>query len=134
MPRKYCTKKLINKVQQATSVVYENSVDTYMNLKEINREHREELVSSMKNQAPWTLKMALFAGIKAQPNFTEEELASHKEIVDNMYLEGIIKLNTNIIEDIIFCHNKGRFKRAQRTIEMLVNELTRRALLNDISQ
>jgi Glu-tRNA(Gln) amidotransferase subunit E-like FAD-binding protein len=132
MPRKYCTKKLINKVKQATSTVYENSVDTYMKSKEIDMDLREELVSCMRNTALWFLKVSLFG---ASPmSFTTEEIATHKEIIDNMYIEGIIKLPTDIIEDIIFCHNKNKFKRTQRTIEMLVNELTRRALLDDISQ
>lgn len=131
--RKYCGKKLIEKVKNATSHVYESSVSSYLNLKGIDPSLGEELIYCMRNHSLHQLKLALFANSPMKPPFTEEEILVHKEAVDNLYLEGLVKLPTPLIEDIIFCHNKKKFQRAQRTIETLVNELTRRSLLDDHS-
>jgi hypothetical protein len=133
-PRKYCGKKLIEKVKNATTVVYNQSVDSYMKEKEIDSSLKEELVGSMRSSSLWILKMALFAGTSVEPTFTEEELILHKEAVDNLYLEGLVRLPSSLIEDTIYCHNKKKFQRAQRTIEALVNELARRSLLDDHSR
>jgi hypothetical protein len=57
-----------------------------------------------------------------------------RQKIDDLYLAEINKLSSQELEDILFCHERGRMRRAPRTLESIVSELTRRVLLNDSNE
>jgi hypothetical protein len=58
-------------------------------------------------------------------------LTAAKEELDSLYLQKLSALPTQIIEDILWVHHNNKIRRAQRTVETLTSELTRRAMLDD---
>ncbi len=59
---------------------------------------------------------------------------TYKDEVDHVYRQQICKLETEVLEAILLCHNKGKFARAQITLRCISDELANRAILNDSSR
>lgn len=54
-----------------------------------------------------------------------------KEKVDKLYQEKLCKLSTQDLDLILKTHEEGLFNRRSDTIDVVVDELARRALLED---
>lgn len=107
--KRRCTDKLVERVRTATS--------------ECHVDAKEQTLKSQLLDIEATTTEYYSTGF----------VRSMKEKVDNLYLENIKKLSSKMLEDILFLHEKGKLRRADRTVETILSELTRRALLNDYS-
>lgn len=64
----------------------------------------------------------------------QAEYKRYKDEVDQMYRTNLCRLDTDIIEAILLCHNKQKIRRAGVTLAAIKDELARRAILGDSSR
>jgi hypothetical protein len=125
--RKYCGKKLVERVGKTTSKCYRDAfahVVVGLNLPE-----------EYYNEISWGLQLLrsgqeLYA---VDPILSEESLRKIKEAIDEEYLARLKSLSSKDIEDILWVHEKSKINRAPRTVEALKSELINREILGDKS-
>lgn len=125
MKKRYATKKLIEKTQKITNSLYESSIEElaeFTKPREIGDIH--QFASNLRNRRIW----------KTWNEEEDKQWEVLQERVDILYLEKMITLPSKTIEDILFLHERMKPRRAPRTVEALISELTRRSLLDDVSQ
>jgi hypothetical protein len=127
MQRKYVTKKLVGKMSLLTNRLFKESVIEIMNSPDATEEEITEFLGSIRRLS--TMRMLY-------PEMDEEfqETFKKKELIDELYLNKLIQLSTEDLNNILFLHEHQKPVRAQRTLEIINCELTRRCLLNDSSQ
>lgn len=100
-----CTKNLVAMTRQATQRCYDNAIKSVARAEKVKEEE-------VRNQAKTT----------------------YRDKVDHLYRQYVCKLETEVLEAIILCHNKGRFARAKITLKAISDELGNRVILNDSSR
>ena len=127
--RKYCGPQLVDRIKKLTNACYMSSVEETMAEFNCNADPEEiqYAVRSYRQYGsvdPWWLDSL---------SLTNELLSNMKQKIDDRYLQKLMELSSKQIEDILWVHEKGKVRRAPRTVESLISELTRRSLLEDFS-
>lgn len=63
-----------------------------------------------------------------------QDLIGKRDQVSSLYQEKLTTLSSKDLSDIIKAHKKGLIKRTDKTIETILSELARRALLDDTNE
>jgi hypothetical protein len=127
MQRKYVTKKLVKKISTLTNDSFKQAITEVMEIKDPTDEQVADFMSAVRH--------ASFSSVFSDFDSDElKDLLEKKEKVDELYLEKVIALPTQELNDILFLHKFSKPRRAERTLEAITSELARRALLNDSSQ
>jgi hypothetical protein len=126
--RKYCGVLFVKKISNLTSNIYFWSLSEIMAQLQINSDFYSDFEYRVRvaNSGSYPLD--------EKCNYTTETVLQARELTDDLYLNKLLELPSNIIEDILFVHNKGKLVRAQRTVNALIYELVRRSLLEDSSE
>lgn len=124
--RRSCSEKLVKRTKALTNRCYNRAVEHIMTVFIMPTDYtKEDLILDMR-----THKLIGFFGAEnTVPNIEEV-----KSTVDSLYLDYICALSSQDLEDIVYVHEQDKYKRAPRTIEAILSELTRRALLEDYSE
>jgi tRNA A37 methylthiotransferase MiaB len=122
------SKALRKRVADCTNAIFQECVREVMGLKE---ESEEDLQVAMD-----FVRAARFAqlGLGEYEEQEIKKMVEAKAQVDEMYIAKMIRLPTKQLNDIIKVHQAGVIKRAPRTIEAIVSELTRRSLFGDTNE
>ena len=128
MPRKYVTKKLVNKIGTLTNGLFKDSILEVMNCPDATDEQVTDFMGKVR-AIGWMRKDMIDID-----DDDLKDLLSKKEKIDDIYLSKMVMLNTQDLNDILFLHEHGKPKRAIRTLEVIHSELARRSLLGDSSQ
>ena len=127
MQRKYVTKKLIKRMSLLTNNLYKQSIIDIMGY---GPNVTDEEVHMFMRDLRLT-KYSINAG------FTDEQYTYYKSKlsdIDELYLDKMVQLSSDDLQDILFLHKHGKPLRAERTLDMIMSELARRALFGDSSQ
>lgn len=118
---KRLTKKRVEYLKNMTNLCYKVSLGIVCSRVATITTPAYQIMDDFKfmSQAPSLL-------IKTEPSFSWY-LKLKNEIGDK-YLELINTLNDEDLQDILNCHNKGKFFRADKTINSIVSEISRRSL------
>lgn len=100
-----CTKNLVKATRTATSRCYDNAI-----------------------------KAVAKANSVQETDVFAKSKTLYKNEVDETYRNLICKLETEILESILICHNKGKLRRAEITLRTINDELARRTILDDSSR
>lgn len=117
MSGKYITKKSIQKMKDMTNKLYQQAI--------------EETFGCNGDYLQIAYQIRLFEmGLDVVEEGFGELVFKAKEL----YLKKMCELPTQDLELIVRMHVKKKFKRAEKTIEYINNELTRRLLFNDSNE
>ena len=120
--RKRFSQKLLSKVRDTTNHAFESSVMEVLGLPpDITDIELAEHIHNLRYG-------------KYLTGYTKAEvdnLVAAKEKIDELYLVKLCALPSDMLENIIFIHKRGDIKRATRTIDTILSELTRRFILSD---
>jgi hypothetical protein len=100
-----CTKNLVAMTRQATQRCYDNAIKRVARAEKVKE-------SEVRDQAKTV----------------------YRDKVDHAYRQYVCKLETEVLEAILLCHNKHKFRRAQITLKAISDELGNRVILNDSSR
>ena len=128
MMRKNCGSKLVKRIGNITSDCYMQAVNHTIEQLDLSMFDVGPLIALMRTTSEVLPYYELPAGVDV------DLIIKAKNLTDGIYLDKLKELPTKTIEDILFVHERGRIKRAQRTIETLLQELARRTLLGDSSE
>lgn len=124
MKRK-CTKAVVERVGKLTNWVFSEAMREAIGLpKDCNQDVLEDAVVTMKIK--WLDELR-------DPDKKDQAVAE-KQHVDSLYLVHMSRLTTKQLEEIMLVHEAKEITRTKRTIETILSELTRRALLNDSNE
>ena len=141
--KKYLTKKLRLETLEATNkcfdlAVEERSLIYYNNdlnmpkdlfIKNVKYLHHMTKSNFMLHRISVYMDVIDF-----QSYITEDQFKTLSISIDEQYISNLLKLSSSILENIILIHNKGSLVRTQSVINVISNELFRRALLNDSNE
>lgn len=129
MPKKY-TKALHKRVAKSTNDIFNEAVCEITGIAMFNEEGK---IAEEFKDIVITLRSAN-SHYFVIPNEETKHLSDLKVKIDETYLERIIKLPTKVLEEILFSHDQLKIRRAERTIEIITSELTRRMIMGDTSE
>lgn len=122
-----CTTKLIQRISNLTNSVFKKAVIEIMDAEDMEELPLLELMNSLR-------KTDLFHALGALSDEEAKNLNEKKQLIDDLYLDKMMTLSTKDLTDILFLHEHNRPSRAERTLEAITSELTRRSILDDSSQ
>lgn len=125
--RKNITKKLVTHISTLTNGLFKQSVIEVMNCPHVTDEEVSDFMIKVR-RAGWGYAMF------EEPTEETKDTMEKKEKIDDLYLSKMMMLNTQDLSDILFLHEHSKPRRAQRTLEAIYSELTRRSIMNDSSQ
>lgn len=114
--------RYVKRIGRVTNRCFKQAVIDVLKLKKIDNETLAEMIHEVR--------MAKNFGQQRDTDITPEHTAK----IDDRYLELILQLSSKDLNHIINCHKTAQIRRADRTIETIMNELASRELLNDYSQ
>lgn len=126
MRRRIYSKTMFIRVKKATNKTFVDAVKKVLKLTGGPRSY--EVTEAIYGLRTLKFNAAMMPTDEAKP------LLAVKEEVDNVYLQDILTLPTKILEDILTVHEFGTIKRASRTLESIIYELTRRSIFDDTSE
>lgn len=110
--------KRLRAIWDATTGVYKHARDTYL----------DELFPGKV----WADEgLGLFEDEERNKEFFSKSDPAIFEEIDRRYQAGLCKLPSDVLEDIIKAANCGAQRRAPRTLEGILDELTRRGIMGD---
>lgn len=126
--RKYVTKKLVKRLSETTNNLFKQSVLEGCGLKDATDEQIQDFIFKMRRYS--------FGYILVSKEDSQDidAILKQKEDIDVIYLNKMIQLSSDDLQDILFLHKHEKPRRSERTIDMITSELARRSLLNDSSE
>lgn len=126
--------RLKNKVLKITNDIYNQCVSEVFELSETSEATIDaiKILMDLATDYPWMYAASPLNTMKSPQEI--KELAIKKELVSNLYQQKIMQLSDKDLNDIVRAHKKDLVKRADRTIENILSELARRALLGDTNE
>lgn len=114
--------RYVTRIGRVTSRLFKRAVIDVLKLKRTDNQTLAEMINEVR--------MAKNYGQQRDTEITPE----HAKLIDEKYLELILKLPSKDLNHIINCHKSAQIRRADRTIETIMSELASRELLNDSSE
>lgn len=126
--------ELVKSMQKLTSAVWRESVKQNMTIENPSDNEVDDLLRDLRYYSMYS-KSSVMAGHIGLPDHIDvDKLRALREKIEVSYLENMITLSTEDLNNILYLHEFGAPYRAERTLEMIQLELTRRGVLNDSSQ
>lgn len=129
--KRYCTKKMVERTKKATNICFEKALIKVLESYSI---HNPVDILVIQNTLLYVRSGFKTNGITLSGiEFSIDALRNIQKEASDIYLENIKQLPSKILEEIILCHDHHKFKRAQNTLNIILQELANRGLLNDFS-
>lgn len=127
MKRKF-SNAMHNRVQKITNRIFEESICEVFDLDISDKEDIQDAAFLVRTSYVFQTHTTSLSASEV------DEVVSKRIRVDEKYLSKMMQLTDVQLSEIMIVHEHGSIKRMRKTVEAILSEMTRRALLLDYSQ